>query len=142
MSHSLLESFKGDIITPNSPSYKQSISRWAANASRPASYVFFVKDADDISIAIKFACSQSPPLEIAIRGGGHSASGASSTDGGAVIDLSRYLDTCMVGELEGYESEGKVAFVGGGAIWKTVDEECAKYGLATVGGTINHVRLL
>lgn len=28
--------------------------------------------------------------------------------------------------------------VGGGALWSHVDEEAAKHGVATVGGTVNH----
>lgn len=28
--------------------------------------------------------------------------------------------------------------VEGGALWEDVDKEAAKYGLATVGGTVNH----
>jgi len=33
----------------------------------------------------------------------------------------------------------RLAYVGGGAVWKDVDKETMKYGLATVGGTVNHV---
>jgi FAD/FMN-containing dehydrogenase len=36
------------------------------------------------------------------------------------------------------DEEKKEIRVEGGAIWEDVDVEAAKYGLATVGGTVNH----
>lgn len=125
--------FKGDVVTEESPDYEQAIVRWATNAIRRAKVVAFVKDEPDVALAIKYARSASLP--IAIRGGGHSASGASSIKGGLVIDLSRYLNGVTV------DAEKKQAHVGGGAVWLTVDEETIKHGLATVAGTVSHVRL-
>ena len=34
--------------------------------------------------------------------------------------------------------EKQLITVGGGAVWADVDQEAAKFGLATVGGTVNH----
>ncbi|KAF6749617.1 FAD binding domain-containing protein [Ephemerocybe angulata] len=121
---------KGEVVTPEHPEYESAIARWAKNAERKARVVVFVKDADDISKSILFA--KKNKLPIAIRGGGHNAAGASSSEGGLVIDLSRHLKTVRVDEEE------KLAYVGGGALWRHVDEEAIKYGLATVGGTVNH----
>lgn len=56
---------------------------------------------------------------------------ASSTDGGIVIDLSRHLNTVHVDPAK------KIAYVGGGCIWKQVDAEAIKYGLATPSGIFN-----
>ncbi|KAG5650539.1 hypothetical protein H0H81_011882 [Sphagnurus paluster] len=125
-----LTQFKGDIVTPDDADYLQAIARWAANAKRRAKVVAFVKDGEDVALAIKYARSNALP--IAIRGGGHSSAGGSSSEGGLVIDLSRHLDGARV------DPDKKLAYVGGGALWKTVDEETAKYGLATVAGTVNH----
>ncbi|KAK7695635.1 hypothetical protein QCA50_000271 [Cerrena zonata] len=123
-------SFKGDLVTPTDPGYEQAIDRWASNAARKAKVVAFVKDPSDVALAIKYAKDNSIP--IAIRGGGHSASGASSTEGGLVLDLSKYINGVTV------DAEKRLGYVGGGAVWKTVDETAIKYGLATVGGTVNH----
>lgn len=79
--------FKGDIVTASDADYDQAIARWATNAERPAKIIAFVKDSVDVSSALKFASLEK--LSIAIRGGGHDVSGASSSDGGIVIDLSR-----------------------------------------------------
>ena len=66
-------------------------------------------------------------------GGGHNPSGASSTNGGIVIDLSKYLNKVTV------DQESKIAHVGGGALWQDVDAATCPFGLATVGGTVSEV---
>ncbi|TDL29770.1 FAD-binding domain-containing protein [Rickenella mellea] len=122
--------FKGDIVTQSDLDYEASISRWAINAARRAKYVAFVKDAEDVSVAVKFASAARLP--ISIKGGGHNASGASSVEDGLVIDLSRYLNGVEI------EPSKKIAKVQGGALWATVDKDAIQHGLATVGGTVNH----
>ncbi|KAF6757626.1 FAD binding domain-containing protein [Ephemerocybe angulata] len=87
----------------------------ATNAERNAKVVVHVKDSEDVVKSIAYA--KDHKLPIAIRGGGHNAAGASSVEGGLK----------------------KLGYVGGGAIWAQVDQEAIKYGLATVGGTVNHV---
>lgn len=125
-----LSDFKGDLITVHDAGYEAAVTRWAANARREAKVVAFVKDAQDVAIALKYA--KDNKLPIAVRGGGHSPVGSSSIEGGLVIDLSRYLNGCKI------DDEKKLAFVGGGAIWETVDKAAIEYGLATVAGTVNH----
>ncbi|KAL4241231.1 oxygen-dependent FAD-linked oxidoreductase family protein [Abortiporus biennis] len=122
--------FSGDIVTPSDPSYKDSCARWAANASRPAKMIAYAKTPEDVALAIKYA--KATGLRIAVHGGGHSAAGASSSEGGLVIDLSRYLNTVSI------DPDKKVAYVGGGATWKSVDYAAIEHGLATVAGTVNH----
>ena len=124
-------SFKGDLVTPGDAGYDAAIARWAKNTSRKAAVVAFVKDAEDVSRAIIYA--RQAKLPIAIKGGGHNVSRASSSEGGLVIDLSRYLNGVTV------DSEKKLGYVGGGAIWETVDKVAIEHGLATVGGTVNSV---
>lgn len=123
---------KGDIVTPDSPNYKAAIARWASNSERNAKIVAFVKDAEDVAATLAFVRSTSPRLPLAIRGGGHSSSGASSAENGLVIDLSKYCRSVRV------DPENKLAYVGGGATWADVDRETFKYGLAGVAGTVSH----
>ena len=125
------QSFKGDIVTPDDDGYTQAIARWAANLERKAHVVAFVKDTDDIALALKYALTNK--LQVAIRGGGHSLCGASSAEHGLVVDLSRYLDYAAV------DPENRTARVGGGSQWRTVENEAIKHGLASVAGTVNHV---
>ncbi|KAH9894367.1 FAD-binding domain-containing protein [Cubamyces lactineus] len=126
----LRSTFKGDLVQPGDPGYGQAIARWAKNAARKAAVVAFVKDEADVASAIAYA--RKAGLPIAIKGGGHNPSAASSSEGGLVIDLSRYLAGVRV------DADKKLAYVGGGAIWETVDKAAIEYGLATVGGTVNH----
>jgi FAD/FMN-containing dehydrogenase len=127
-------SFKGDIVTPSSPDYEQAIVRWAKNAQKNAKIVAFVKDEDDVVLAIKYAKENNLPM--AVHCGGHSPAGASSIEGGLVIDLARHMSYCRVDE------EKKLAYVGGGTVWNLVDKTTFAYGLATVAGTVSHVSVL
>jgi FAD/FMN-containing dehydrogenase len=63
-------------------------------------------------------------LEVAISGGRHSASGASSSQGGLVIDL-REMRKVSVNTIN------NTIAAQGGCIWEDVDVEAAKYHLAT-----------
>ncbi|PVF97271.1 FAD-binding domain-containing protein [Serendipita vermifera] len=127
----LLEAgFTGDLVTPSDPDYQLSLKRFVKNAQRNAALVAFVKSAEDVSRVINFASNNSIPF--VVKGGGHSTSGASSIEDGIVIDLSRHLITVRVDE------KNSLGYVGGGALWRHVDEEAIKYGLAAVAGTVNH----
>ncbi|PPR02442.1 hypothetical protein CVT24_001991 [Panaeolus cyanescens] len=127
---SLINSIQGDVVTPESPDYAQAIARWAANAQKKAKAVVFVKVEKDVAEVLNFA--KANRLSLAVRGGGHSASGASSVQDGIVIDLSRYMNKVIV------DPELKTAAVGGGSLWEDVDKAAIQHGLATVGGTVNH----
>ncbi|KAJ3537801.1 hypothetical protein NMY22_g5438 [Coprinellus aureogranulatus] len=114
MTDTLANSIKGEVITPNHPDYSASIAR----------------SAEDVAEAISYA--RANKLPVAVRGGAANPFGKSSVEGGLVIDLSRHLNYVRV------DSEKQLAYVGGGATWKNVDEETIKYGFATVGPTVNH----
>jgi FAD/FMN-containing dehydrogenase len=129
----LKHSFKGDIVTPDDADYTEAIARWAANAERPARVVAFVKDTNDVALALEHARTNN--LQLAIRCGGHSPSGASSAKDGLVVDLSRYFNYAVV------DPEKCTARVGAGTLWGTVEKEAIQHGLASVAGTVNHVRI-
>ncbi|KAI0249113.1 hypothetical protein BJV78DRAFT_1378298 [Lactifluus subvellereus] len=126
----LKQSFKGDIVTPDDADYKAAIARWAITAERRARVVAFIKDTDDVALALKYARTNN--LQVAIRCGGHSPAGSSSVEDGLVVDLSRYFNYAVV------DPEKRTVRVGGGSLWETVEKETIKHGLATVAGTVNH----
>ncbi|KAI0768414.1 FAD binding domain protein [Irpex lacteus] len=130
MSTEILSFFsKEKILTPeDGQAYDNIIKRWADNASKRAKIVVLPTSSQEVSKAILYATQNG--LELAIRGGGHSASGSSSSEG-LVIDLRRMNDVTV-------DAEKSLIKVGGGAVWEDVDREAAKFGLATVGGTVNH----
>jgi FAD/FMN-containing dehydrogenase len=82
----------------------------------------------DVIDAVRFA--QERGLAIAVRGGGHSIAGLSSTDGGMLIDLSpmRGVDV---------DPATRVAHVQGGALWGDVDREAQAFGLVAPGGVVS-----
>jgi hypothetical protein len=75
--------------------------------------------------------AQKYSIDVAVKGGGHSTAGTSSSDGGLVIDLSQMKQVTV-------DTAQKTITAQGGATWKEVDEAGAVHGLAAVGGTVNH----
>ncbi|KAI0047616.1 FAD-binding domain-containing protein [Auriscalpium vulgare] len=124
--------FHGDIVNPSHPDYESSLKRWAANSQRRAAVVAFVKNEDDVRAALLYAQAQG--LHIAVKGGGHNPAGSSSIEGGLVVDLSRHLNRVRI------DPEGKLAYVGGGALWSDVNGAAIKHGLVMTSGTVSHVR--
>ncbi|KAI9725081.1 MAG: hypothetical protein M1812_000357 [Candelaria pacifica] len=116
-------------LTPDSEGYAESLKRWSESVEKKAGAVVLPTTAEDISATVLF--SKSNGLEFVICGGGHSTSGASSSEGGIVINLAKMRRVSV-------DAEGKTITAQGGALWKNVDEAAAVHGLATVGGTVNH----
>lgn len=83
----------------------------------------------DIQTALLWA--RDHRVDIAIKGGGHSVAGTSSSQDGLVIDLSNMKAASI-------DPVAKTVTAQGGATWKEVDEAAAEHGLAAVGGTVNH----
>ncbi|CAA9965606.1 GlcD FAD-FMN-containing dehydrogenase [Pyrenophora teres f. maculata] len=109
--------------------YEKSIERWSEHCIKRAAAVVKVTTADDVCATLAQIRKHSIPFTV--RGGGHSTSGAASIENGIVIDLSEMRKVTV-------DPEAKTVTVEGGALWEDVDVEAAKYGLATVGGTVNH----
>jgi FAD/FMN-containing dehydrogenase len=125
----LREAVQGEILTPQDDGYAEARRIWngAHDGRRPALVVRCTGPADVIA-AVGFARSNN--LTIAVRGGGHSVAGFSTSDGGIVIDLS---------QLNGVRVDpgARRATVGGGAVWADVDHETQTHGLATTGGLVS-----
>ena len=88
----LSTSFKGDIITPTSTGYAQSLSRWAVNTQRSAAMVAQCACEADVQLALAYARKHNLP--VAVHGGGHGCS--SSVAGGLIISLQRYYGWVQV----------------------------------------------
>ncbi|HZM18181.1 MAG TPA: FAD-binding oxidoreductase [Gaiellaceae bacterium] len=87
-------------------------------------------NADDVSRVI--ALARETGVELAIRSGGHSIPGHSTTEGGLVLDL---------GDLNGLEIdvEDRTAWVGGGVTTGRYTNAAAEHGLATPFGDTGSV---
>src|SRR5262245_52383187 len=125
----LREALRGRVITPGDDDYAEASRVWngAHDGRRPA-LVVRCSGAADVMEAVRFAGSHRLP--IAVRGGGHSIAGFSTTDGGIVIDLSPMSEVRV-------HPTARRAFVGGGAVWADVDHESQAHGLATTGGLVS-----
>ncbi|KAK9343051.1 hypothetical protein V1522DRAFT_414331 [Lipomyces starkeyi] len=75
--------------------------------------------------------AQANSINIAVCGGGHSPAGASSIDGGIVIDLSKMRGVVVDAKQEDAHCSRRSNL-------EDVDVAAADYDLATVGGTVNH----
>ncbi|KAG8930127.1 hypothetical protein FRC01_003229 [Tulasnella sp. 417] len=126
----LKESLAGEVVCKGDEGYDYGIARWSDNCVKQAGYVVFPKTNEDVVEAVKFARGQS--LELAIFGGGHSYSASSSTEGGVVIHLGKYINYARC------DPEKRLIYVGGGATWEIVDKVGMEHGLATIAGNINH----
>ncbi|QRV92187.1 FAD-binding domain protein [Ceratobasidium sp. AG-Ba] len=120
---------------PGEPNY--SIKRWAVNAEKPAAAVACPATPEDVAHILAFVQGKEPyegqqKLNLAVKGGGHAPSGASSSDGGLVIDLQPNMNKVRV------DPEAGLAYVSGGCLWGDVDEASAKHGLASVSGVVSH----
>ena len=79
--------------------------------------------------AVSFASSRG--LLLSVRGGGHSAPGYGTNDGGMVIDLSP-MKAINVDPVK------RTARAEGGVLWREFDAATQAHGLATTGGTVSN----
>lgn len=84
----------------------------------------------DIRTAINFA-RENKGLLVAVKCGGHSASGQSTCDKGMQIDLSLFRDVRV-------DPAARRAWVTGGSLLGQVDHEAMAFGLVTPLGTVSH----
>jgi len=90
---SLRDQLSGRVILPNDPEYEEARVVSRGDVDGHPAVIVRVANTDDIAKAIGFARENG--LELAVRSGGHSSAGHSTTDGGLVIDL-RDLRDCDI----------------------------------------------
>ena len=122
-------SFTGEIVTPEAPGYDDARRVWNAVFDRRPALIVLPTSVADVQAAVRFGRERD--LEIAIRGGGHSAVGHSTTDGGLVIDLGRMNEVSV-------DPARRVARTGGGALLGTLDIAAQEHGLVCPVGVVGH----
>jgi FAD/FMN-containing dehydrogenase len=125
----LRDALRGELFQPGDEGYDEAKRLWngAHDAAEPAVIARCTGPADVIA-ALGFA--RANDLAVAVRGGGHSIPGYSTSDGGMVIDLGPMKNVRV-------DPEAQRAFVGAGATWGDVDHETQQFGLATTGGLVS-----
>ena len=125
----LRRSFTGDVITPDAPGYDDARRVWNAMFDRRPALVVRPTSVADVQAAVRFGRERD--LEIAVRGGGHSALGHSTSDGGLVIDLGRLNDVSV-------DPVRRMARTGGGALLGQLDVAAQEHGLVCPVGVVGH----
>ena len=124
----LRETIQGDVIGPGDDQYDSARFAWNGMIDKRPGLIVRCSGVSDVVAAVQFARSQG--MEIAIRGGGHSLPGFSTTDGGLVIDLAGMRGVRVD------ETSNRV-IVEGGATWADVDQATQQHGLAVTGGLVS-----
>jgi len=125
----LRDALRGDLFLPRDDGYTEVKQVWnGAHDDRMPAVVASCTGVADVIAALGFA--RANDLEVAVRGGGHSVAGLSTTDGGMLIDLSPMRNVRV-------DPNARRAFVGPGAVWGDVDHEAQQFGLATTGGLVS-----
>src|SRR5215468_6372941 len=75
----------GPVISPADPDYDQARRVWNAGINRRPAMIARCVSPADVATAVTFAATNG--LEITVRGGAHSMSGAAVADRGLMIDL-------------------------------------------------------
>jgi FAD/FMN-containing dehydrogenase len=119
---------RGAVITADSDGYDEARRVHNGMFDRRPKAIVRVEQVSDVIAAVNFARENS--LEVALRGGGHSAPGFGTVDDGLVIDLGP-MRTVRV------DPKNRTARVGGGATWGDFNAAAHAFGLATPGGIIS-----
>jgi FAD/FMN-containing dehydrogenase len=120
----------GRVIGPDDPEYYQARTVFYGGFDKRPAAIVRASDANDVARVISIAAESG--LELAVRSGGHSTAGHSTTEGGIVLDL---------GALRGLDIdvEGRGAWAGSGLTTGEYTTAAAEHGLATGFGDTGSV---
>jgi FAD/FMN-containing dehydrogenase len=116
----------GQLVLPDDARYEEARHVYCGMFDKRPSAVAQCADAGDVAAAVNFARERG--LLLAVRGGGHSAAGHSTCDGGLVIDLAPMKAISV-------DPVARTARAEGGVRWAELDAATQRYGLAVTGGT-------
>ena len=125
----LATGLRGDVLLPGSASYETSRQLLNPSFNKHPALVVKASGAADVSMAVQYAADRS--LLLAVKCGGHSASGKSTCNGGMQIDLSDHRGVYI-------DPVNKTALVAGGSLLAELDHEAMAHGLITTAGTVSH----
>ncbi len=119
----------GSASLPGDKDYDQTRSLWNGDIDNRPALIARCQDAQDVATAIRFGRDRN--LELSVRGGGHSFSGASVCDGGLMIDLSQQTTVTT-------DPAAHRARCGGGTTLAALDAATQQHAQAVPAGTVSH----
>src|SRR5262245_55743380 len=125
----LRRSLLGEVLSSSHGGYEDARRVWNGNIDRRPALIARCTGTADVQQAINFARTHG--LLVSVRGGGHSAPGYGTNDGGLVIDLSPMKGIRV-------DPDNRTVRAQGGVLWRELDHETQAFGLATTGGTISN----
>jgi FAD/FMN-containing dehydrogenase len=126
----LADELKGRVVEPGHPDYDEARTVFYGDVDRRPSAIVKVANGDDVARVIAHA--REAGLEFAVRSGGHSVAGHSTTEGGIVIDLTD------MNKLE-LDPAGRTAWAETGLTAGEYTTAAGKHGLATGFGDTGSV---
>ena len=119
---------RAPVITTVDPGYEEARTVHNGMFDKRPEVIVRAEQVADVMGAVNFA--RDAGLDLSVKGGGHSAPGFGTNDGGVVIDLSlmRHVQVDPV---------ARIARAGGGATWGDFNYATHAYGLATTGGIVS-----
>jgi FAD/FMN-containing dehydrogenase len=124
----LRERLAGGVLEPDDFGYEQARSIFNAMIAKRPALIAQCESAADVAEALGFA--RKAGLEVSVRSGGHSVTGAGLTDGGLEIDLRRMSSVEV-------DPQAGTATVAGGATWADFDRATQPHGLIATGGRVS-----
>jgi FAD/FMN-containing dehydrogenase len=119
---------RAPIVTADDPGYDEARAVHNGMFDKRPKAVIRAEQVADVIAGVNFARDAS--LDLSVRGGGHSAPGFGTNDGGVVIDLSLMRHVHV-------DPAAGTARAGGGATWGDFNYATHAYGLATTGGIVS-----
>jgi FAD/FMN-containing dehydrogenase len=125
---SSLDGFSGSLLRPDDEGYDDARRIWNGGIDRRPAFIARCRTTADVAAAVRFGVRHG--LQIAVRGGGHSIPGHSTSEGGLVVDLSLMKGIAV-------HPRGAMATVQPGVLWRDLDAATQQHGLAVPGGEVS-----
>src|SRR6201997_3192563 len=121
----LAAALRGDLIRPADPGYDEARAVYNAMIDKRPAAIARCRDVADVVTCVRFGRDHG--VEIAVRGGGHSAAGLGVWDDALVIDLSLLRSTTVSPENHTVRADA-------GCTWGDIDHATVAFGMATPSG--------
>ena len=124
----LREQVRAQVLTKGDAAYDEARAVHNGMFDKHPAVIVRAEQTADVVAAVGFA--RETGAELAVKGGGHSAPGFGTTDGGVLLDLSLMRHVHV-------DPAARTARASGGSTWGDFNYAAHAYGLATPGGIIS-----